>query len=185
MLRIAIIASAMAGLAASASAQTTESARDVDVSGSVSSLCILGAPSPAAVDLGQLIATAGGRAGRIGAIANQPVTLPGSFCNFGGTVIGLSSTALLSSDVSPPQLGFARAVNFTATVSNWAAGSASVTTAADATGASPTALGQGGVQPTPKVADLSLVLSAFTAPGDALLVSGDYAGAVTITLGPE
>ena len=123
--------------------------------------------------------------GRIAPIGDQQVTLPGSFCNFGGTTLTISVDALLADDASAVEPGFARAVNFTSTVGNWAATPPEVTTSATTGGANPSASGAGGVQPLPKVADLVLTLSGFTVPSDLLLVAGNYAGSVTITLGPD
>jgi hypothetical protein len=175
------------GLALSAAplAAAQTAAGEADIAGSVANHCVLGAPSPAAVNLGQISLTTGSRAGRLATIANQTVSLPNSFCNFGGTQISVSSSAMIASDASPLQPGFARAVNFTSTVNTWGSPNATATTAAAANGGSPSASGDGGVQPTPNLASLSLVLSSFAAPGDAFLVAGPYAGSVTITLGPE
>ena len=39
-------------------------------------------------------------------------------------------------------------------------------------------------QPLPKIADVLLTLNNFAVPADLLLVTGTYAGNVTITLGP-
>ncbi|HQA17948.1 MAG TPA: hypothetical protein PK680_06145, partial [Novosphingobium sp.] len=156
----------------------------VAVEGSVRPVCILGDPNPALVDLGQLSASSGIRAGRIAVIPTQTVTLPGSYCNFAGSVVTVTATALTSDDTSSPQAGFSRAVNYTASASNWASGASSATTAALRDGSSPTANGTGATQPLPKVADITLTLSAFTAPGDLILVAGNYSGTVVVTLGP-
>jgi hypothetical protein len=169
--------------AAPAYAQDSDTA-DVTIDASVASLCVLGAPSRAAVDLGQIASTSGSRVGRITTVGNQLVTLPGSFCNFAGTALTVSASALLADDTSSVQPGFARAVNYTSTVSNWAASPAQVTTAAAAGGGTPSAQGSGGIQNAPKLADLTLTLSSFTVPSDLLLLSGGYRGSVTITLAP-
>jgi len=166
-----------------AAAQTADG--DANVTGNVANHCVLGAPTPAAVNLGQISTTSGPRAGRLASIANQTVNLPNSFCNFGGTRVSVSSSAMVADDTSPVQAGFARAVNFTSTVTTWGSPNASATTAALADGASPSANGDGGVQATPNLSTLSLVLSSFAAPGDGFLVAGPYEGTVTITLGPE
>jgi hypothetical protein len=176
---------ALTALAAGA-ARADDAQQTVPVNGTVARICVLGPPSPAAVDLGQLINTSGARVGKIAAIANRTVDLPNSFCNFAGSHLTVTATALLAADASPVQPGFARAVNYTSTVNNWAATPATVTTAASTGGATPTAgPSNGGSQPTPKIANLQLVLSNFTAPSDFLLVAGGYAGSVTITLGPD
>ena len=167
-----------------ANAQSDSDEETVGVNGTVAGLCILGPPSRTSVPLGQLINVSGPRVGRIAAITDQTVLLPGSFCNFAGTSLTVSADAMLASDTNAVQTGFARAVNFTSIVTNWVSPDATVTTAAAAGGANPSAEGTGGTQPAPKIADLTLTLNGFTVPSDLLLVAGDYAGSVTITLGP-
>lgn len=156
----------------------------VGVDGLVAGRCVLGPPSQSAVALGTLIDTSGPRTGRLTAIAAQSINFPGSYCNFANTRITVTANAMLASDATAPLPGFARAVNFTSTVSNWATSDAATTTAATAAGASPSAANAGGIQPLPKIADLSLTLNNFAVPSDLLLVSSAYAGDVTITLGP-
>lgn len=178
-----LVALAAAALPAAAMAQSTETGT-VAVEGSVRPVCILGDPNPALVNLGQLSASSGPRTGRIAVIPSQTVILPASYCNFAGSVVTVSATALTSSDTSAPQPGFARAVNYTATATGWASGASAATTAALRDGSSATANGAGATQPLPRIADISLTLSAFTAPGDLILVAGNYSGTVVVTLGP-
>ncbi len=174
-----------AALSSTAFAQSVETATgNVAVIGRVAPVCILGAPSQASVDLGQMAGTAGVRAGRIATIAAQNVTLPGSFCNFAGSTVTVAASALVSADATTPPAGFARVVNYAATASNWAAGNASTTTAALASGAPQSSSGTGATQTTPRLADIAVALSAFAVPGDAILVAGSYSGSVTVTLGP-
>ena len=178
----------LAGLAVMAPAMASAADSDqhpVAVNGNVANLCVLGAPNPAAIDLGQLSATSGARAGKITTISDQTIALPDSFCNFAGTQLTVQASALLAADASPVQPGFSRAVNFTSTVNNWATAPATVTTAATASGGSPGTSAKGGTQPAPKIANLALVLSSFTVPSDNLMVAGGYTGSVTITLGPS
>lgn len=156
----------------------------VGVDGVVAGRCVLGPPSQSAVALGTLINTTGPRAGRLATIAAQSITFPGSYCNFANSRITVSANAMLAADPTAPLPGFARAVNFTSTVTNWATTEAATTTAATAAGASPGSTNAGGIQPLPKIADLSLTLNNFAVPSDLLLVTGGYAGNVTITLGP-
>lgn len=168
-----------------ASAQTSDTATgEVGVYGNVARLCILGAPSPATVDVGQMAATSGSRVGRIATIGVQNVSLPGSFCNFAGSHLTVTATALVSGDSTSVQPGFSKAVNYTATASNWSGTPTSVTTAAVASGATPTATSNGSDQPLPHIADLNVALSGFTAPSDLLLTAGNYSGLVVVTLGP-
>lgn len=179
---------AAAAVAAPAFAQAADTdTGEVAVTGDVTPLCLLGAPSQAVVDLGNMVNTSGTRAGRIRAIGNQVVTLPGSFCNYAGSVLTVDTTGLVETagGTSTPPANFARAVNYTATAGQWGGGSAAATSAATASGTSATATGTSAVQPTPRQADIAVTLSGFSVPSDALLVSGDYAGLVRITLGPS
>ena len=178
-----LAATALPGIAHAQSATDTASA-DVGVSGTVAKLCMLGTPAPAPVDVGQVATTSGTRVGKFAAISDRTVTLPGSFCNFAGSAITVTATALVSDDASPVAPGFAKAVNYTAAVTNWAPGPATVTTNATAAGGSPTNSATGPTQPAPKVADLDVTLSNFTAPSDNLLTAGAYSGLVVIKLGP-
>jgi hypothetical protein len=173
-------------IAGTAVAQTTDTATgDVTVGGNVARLCVLGQPSPPSIDVGQMAETSGTRVGRIRTIGTQSVILPGSFCNFAGSAVSVAATALVVNDTLSVQPGFARAVNFTASASNWAATPTDATTTATAGGGTPTATGTGASQPLPKIADVRLDLTSFTAPSDALLVAGTYSGLVVVTLGPD
>ena len=167
-----------------AHAQSNSDDETVNVAGTVAGLCMLGTPSRTAVPLGQLINLSGPRTGKLIAVADQQITLPGSFCNFPGTSVRVSAQAMLSSDTAAVQPGFARAVNFTSIVTNWVSQDATATTAASAGGANPAAVSSGGTQSAPRIADLTLTLNGFVVPSDLLLVAGDYTGSVTITLGP-
>jgi hypothetical protein len=170
-------------LPASAFAQSTATG-NVAIDARVTPVCILGDPNPALVNLGQISASSGARTGKIDTIAPRTVTLPASFCNFAGSVVRVTTTALTSSDATAPQPGFTRAVNYTATASGWAAGSSAATSNALRDGTSPTATGTGATQPLPKIADITVTLSGFTTPGDLILVAGNYSGNVVVTLGP-
>jgi hypothetical protein len=167
-----------------AAAQSNSDEKSVDIVGNVTPLCVLGQPSRVSIDLGSLAATSGQRVGRMSAVGPQQATLPGSFCNFAGTTLRVSATALVAADTAEVQPGFARAVNFRSTVTNWGSAGATVSTSATSGGASPSASASSAVQGTPRLADLQLTLSEFQAPSDALLVAGGYSGIVTITLSP-
>lgn len=182
--RIAFAALFAAGAADMAVAQTGPVDRVIPVDGTVAGVCRLGPPSRPSVPLGTLVNTSGPRVGRLTAITPQTVSLPNSWCNFAGTAIRVSADAMLASNAAAPQPGIARAVNFTSTVANWAASNAVVTTAASAGGGTPSAQGTGATQPLPRIADLVVTVENFAVPADAFLVAGNYAGAVTITLGP-
>lgn len=175
---------ALAALPASAMAQSASATGTVAIDGRVAPICILGGPNPALIDLGVMIATSGTRAGRIDALPSRSVSLPTSHCNFAGSQVTVTANALLAANVAAPASGFARAVNYTATATGWAAANAVTTTAATASGSSASSSGTGGNHPLPKLADIGVTLSAFSVPGDALLIPGNYSGTVTVTLGP-
>jgi hypothetical protein len=182
--RLLLVVTALAWVG-SASAQVSDTdSGNVAVDGNVAPICILGAPSRNMIDLGQLTETAGTRIGKIAPLPVQSVTLPNSFCNFAGSEITMTTTALVQNDSTALRPGFARAVNFTASATNWASSPSSATSAAAADGSNPSTTNSGATQPLPKIADLTAELSAFSVPADSKLVSGDYQGAVIITLGP-
>jgi hypothetical protein len=158
--------------------------KSVPVSGNVSSLCVLGSPDPGAVNVGQMAQTSGANTGRITSISTQNVALANSFCNYAGTHVQVDATALVANDTSAVQSGFSRAVNYNATVTTWASTAPSATTAAAADGSNPTTSNTGGTLCTPKLTNLTLALSNFAVPSNALLVAGGYTGTVVITLGP-
>ena len=176
------LAAFLAAIPAAAGAQTGQG--NVGVDGSVAGRCVLGPPSLSSVALGTLLNTSGPRVGRLALLAGRSINFPGSWCNFANTRVTVSASALIASDTAVPMPGYARAVNFTTTVANWAAANAQVTTLATVSGATPSASAPGGTHPTPKLADLMLTVSDFSVPADSLLVTGSYAGNVTITLGP-
>ncbi len=157
---------------------------DVAVNGNVAPLCILGAPSPAVVDLGQLVNSSGQRIGRIAAIAERQVSLANSFCNFAGSAMSVEVSALQLTQNVTLQGGFAQAVNYSVSAGNWAASPTTARSSATATGATPTQSSTGAIQTLPRMADIAVTLSDFAVPADSLLVSGTYQGAVVITLGP-
>lgn len=188
MKHLALLALPLAALAVPAWAQESEGGSNSDsatvgVTGNVADLCILGDPSQPNVDVGQMVETSGGRVGKISTISNQVVTLPGSFCNFAGTQVDITTSALLGPEGTPPA-SFSRAVNYTATATGWTTPDAAATSAAGFDGSSPSASGTGGQQDGPKLNDITVTLSSFTVPQDRLLISGGYTGSVTITLGP-
>lgn len=190
-MRLSYLAGAMlllasAGAAAAQQGQTGDLSvvGHVGVDANVAPVCKLGPPSRTAIDVGQMTNTSGPRVGRIATLPQQTVTLPGSYCNFGGTKVTVRAEAMVQPDASALPPGFARAVNYTSTVTTWATTPPQVTTAASASGATPIAEGSGGTVPAAKLTDLTLALSAFTVPSDALLIAGTYTGHVTITLGP-
>lgn len=178
-----LVAIAVAALPVTAMAQTTQTGT-VAVEGLVAPVCILGNPTPALVDLGQLSAGSGPRTGRIAVIPSQTVILPASYCNFAGSVVTVSATPLTASDTLTPPAGFSRAVNYTAAATGWASAASTATTMALGDGAAGAASGTGATQPLPRIADITLTLSGFTAPGDQILVAGNYSGNVIVTLGP-
>lgn len=184
MRKTILLSGLLASFATPAFAQADSDSGQVAVQANVAPLCILGDPSRAVVDLLQIVNTAGTRAGRLATIGAQTVTLPDSFCNFAGTTVTAEVDALVGPGTGSPPANFARAVNYTATVSGWAETSASATSEAGVAGTPLTGTGTGGVQGAPKLADLVVTLDGFSVPGDRLLVAGNYNGTVRVTLGP-
>lgn len=165
-------------------AQSPSAEGDVQVVGRVAPICMLGDPADRIIDLGTLIDTSGPRVGRMAAIAPRTVVMPGSFCNYGNTMISIRALALVEQGTTSAVDGFSRAVNYRVTVSPWASVDAVVTTNAPASGDAPPSTGTSASQPVPKLTDLSLRLSDFSTAADALLVAGSYSGLIIITLGP-
>ena len=141
----ALIALPLAALAVPAyaveeSPASNNDSATVNVTGNVANLCILGDPSLPNVDVGQMVNTSGAQVGKIATIGNQVVNLPNSFCNFAGTQVGVTTSALLGPAGTPPA-SFSRAVNYTATASGWAAANAAATSGAAFDGSTPTLAG--------------------------------------------
>lgn len=157
---------------------------EVTVDARVAPLCILGEPSRPTVDLGQIAATSGARIGQLAALPAQQVLLPNSFCNFAGTVVSAQVDALVEPTSATLPANFAKAVNYTATVSGWAPAPAVATSNAAAAGTPRTGTGTSALRTLPQLADVGVTLSNFAVPGDLRLVAGTYQGAVRVTLGP-
>lgn len=180
---VTLIALALGLLPVTALAQNS-AAGTVAIDARVTPVCILGDPNPALINLGQISASSGPRTGKIDIIAPRTITLPTSFCNFAGSVVRVTTTALTTSDTIALQPGFTRAVNYTATASGWASGISAATSTALRDGTSPSASAIGVTQPLPKIADITVTLSSFTTPGDLILIAGNYSGTVVVTLAP-
>lgn len=157
---------------------------EVQVIGSVAPICVLGEPSASVIDLGTLIDVSGPRIGRMAALAPRQVTMPGSFCNYANTMISISASAMTEQTGAALNTGFSRTVNYRVVVSPWASVEADLLTSAPADGSGPAGTATSASQPLPKVSDLTMELSDFAAPSDALLVAGEYSGLITVTLGP-
>jgi hypothetical protein len=174
-----VLAFAAGAAATGAKAQGPAQGR-VGLDAQVSRLCSLGEPTPAGLTLGQISEGSGTRAGRLAAIASQAITLPGSFCNYGGAALAIAASPLaLTSGAA--QAGFAGSVNYTCTISAWGATAATVRTSA----ASASGDGVSSTSAAPRETDLVLVVSDFAAATDDLLQPGAYLALVTITLGPD
>ncbi|MFY8048314.1 MAG: hypothetical protein ACOVNS_05785 [Erythrobacter sp.] len=157
---------------------------EVQVIASVAPVCVLGEPSENVIDLGTLVDTSGPRIGRMAALAARRITMPGSFCNYANTMISVSASAMTEQTGAVLGSGFSRAVNYRVVVSPWAASEADLLTIAAADGSGPAGNAASASQPLPRISDLTVELSGFAAPSDALLVAGEYSGLITVTLGP-
>jgi hypothetical protein len=184
--RIRFVGLAATALAFAISAAATDADAQGPVQGNVGldaqvgRLCSLGAPSPAGLTLGQISEGSGTRVGRLAAIASQAITLPGSFCNYGGAALAIAASPLALTSGSA-QSGFVGSVNYTCTISAWGATAATVRTSASSTSGS----GVNSTSTAPRETDLVLVVSDFAAATDDLLQPGAYLALVTITLGPD
>jgi hypothetical protein len=178
---LAATALALAACMGAADVRAQDVARgSVSLDASVGRLCVLGAPSPAGVALGQISASSGASLGRLATIPARTVQLPGSFCNYAGAALAISASPLaVTSGVA--QAGFAGTVNYTCTISAWGATAATVRTSAQ----SATGTGTSSTSTVPKETDLTLVMSDFASQTDDLLQPGAYLALVTITLGPD
>ena len=178
---LAATALALAGLVGATDVRAQDVARGgVSLGAEVGRLCVLGAPSPAGVALGQISASSGAGLGRLAAIPAQTVQLPGSFCNYAGAALAITASPLaVTSGVA--QAGFTGSVNYTCTISAWGAAAATVRTSAQ----SATGTGASSTNTVPKETDLTLVMSDFASQTDDLLQPGAYLALVTITLGPD
>lgn len=157
---------------------------EVQVNGRVAPICVLGEPIDKVINLGTMIDTSGPRIGRIAALAPRTVVMPNSFCNYGNTTVSISASALTEQGGAALNTGFSRAVNYRVAVSPWASSDAVVETNAGANGSAPPSSGTSATQSLPKLVDLTMRLSDFSSASDALLVAGNYAGVIVITLGP-
>nr|WP_137677389.1 hypothetical protein [Parerythrobacter lutipelagi] len=157
---------------------------EVQIVGTVAPICVLGEPSESVIDLGTLIDLSGPRIGRTAALAPREVTMPGSFCNYANTMISISASAMTEQTGAPLNSGFSRAVNYRVVVSPWASVEADLLTAAAFDGSGISGSAESSAQPLPQVSDLTMQLSGFAAPSDALLIAGEYSGLITVTLGP-
>lgn len=158
--------------------------QEVQVNGRVAPICVLGEPVDKVINLGNMIDTSGPRIGRIAAIAPRTVIMPNSFCNYGNTTVSISATALTEQGGAAMNSGFSRAVNYRIAVGPWASEDAVVETSTTASGSSQPMTIASASQALPKLVDLTMRLSDFSSAADALLVAGNYAGTIVITLGP-
>ncbi len=158
---------------------------EVQVIGTVTPICVLGEPSDSIIDLGTMIDLSGPRVGRIASIAPRTVTMPNSFCNYSNTMISINAGALVEQGGAPVNTGFSRAVNYSVSVTPWATSEAQLQTSAAADGSGAPGTANSSSQPLPQISNLTMELSGFTAPSDALLVAGDYSGLIVVTLGPS
>jgi hypothetical protein len=152
----------------------------VGLDAQVAQVCVLGAPNPGALALGQISESAGARAGRLASIANQSIQLPRTFCNYAGAALAITASPLAVTGTAA-QPGFVGSVDYTCTISAWGATSATVRTSAG----SPSGVGSPSTSSAPKETDLTLVVSDFATATDSQLQPGAYLALVTITLGPD
>lgn len=162
--------------------------QDFHLNATTPKLCKLGAANPSSVAVGVLVQISGASVGRLRTdLGDITVTVP-AWCNT-SSAMAVTAQAMLGpalSDSSATTV-FGRAVNFRARSLGWTVDAAapSAVSAADRIGAGqPSVTGTPADVSGPQDADLNIHLDQFAAPDNALLVSGDYAGSVTVTITP-
>lgn len=178
MFKLAPTALLLAASASAASAQSSDTAGPLPVTGNVPALCSVGTLSGnGTFPLGVLIDTSTGLLR--GDLSAPPQVLSSAFCTAQSTIT-VSATPLQSVNATgTPPGGFSRTVNYTATASGWTATAASFTTGAATNPAATQS------RTTAFQGDISVAVGAFsTGGGNALRLVADpaYAGNVTVTL---
>lgn len=172
MRKIALLALSAAMFAVPATAQDVTG--DVTIEGSVGGRCLFTVDSQA-ISIPELAVTgSGATAGKL-----DPATVNGlsrtltGWCNSSAAQISVEAFPLVNT--APAATGFTNRVDFTATA------------AANSVNATDTTLtaGSGSTANVGMFAgNVVVTLSSASAPGDALLVAGDYDGLVEVTLSP-
>ncbi|MDT0508335.1 hypothetical protein [Novosphingobium sp. MMS21-SN21R] len=164
---------AVAGLPAIASAQSATGT--VDVNGSVEGRCLFTVPNET-ISLGELaLGGTDGTAGRLDTakVDNQSATLSG-WCNHAAATMKVEALALVNS-AATTSASFTNRVDFTASAA------ANGATASDTT----TDTAVGAEEDVGMFAGDVVVTLASASAGGKLLVAGDYAGQVLVTLAPN
>lgn len=184
-----LIGSALIALACPAVALAANpTSATLTINGSVSQACSLGSvtgSSTFAVTTGGsgLIDTATGLLGS-NPQTDGNRTITGSWCNTKSTISVAAAPMVAQNFAGTPPSTFSKAVNYTASVSGWAASAATSVTGGDASGAgSSTNVAQ--TQTSPQAGDITVALSNFATGGGAsnrLVADPSYQGSITVTL---
>ena len=152
-------------------------------------VCQMGETSATQVALGVMAQTSGAGVGRLRTDIGEQVVTVAAWCNT-SSAINVTAQAMLG-----PTFGdtlstavFARAVNFRARATGWTedAAAPAATSNADRLGGGDVSLtSDDSLVSGPNEANLSIRLDTFAAPANSLLISGDYQGAVIVTLTPQ
>jgi hypothetical protein len=178
MIKRTLTIAALAALTVAAPAVAQDATGTVDINGSVAERCLFTTPS-ATIWAGEL--AKGGtdvNAGRLNpAVLNgQKRTLVG-WCNGTASTISVEAEELLNTNFTgTAPTGFTRRIDYTATADANGASAWDSSLAAGAGDSEDVGIFTGNVDVT---------ISAASAPGDNLLIAGDYSGQVLVTLSPN
>lgn len=153
---------------------------EVGIDGSVPMSCRLGDPGsgPGMIELGAL---ADGEGRLRGDLAAPTRNLVESFCN-GPSTLSVTATRLSADGARGPTNGFARAIDFTVSVSGWTDAPAIFATATSGTQAAAAQY-----QPRPRQSDIQIDFSDFRTTGGnslRLIAASRYEAAVIVLLSP-
>lgn len=174
-------------LAAPAAALAQVPSRTVTVTGNVAQACVLGAPTDATLDFGQLTDSTTGRL-RAALASTAPAgetVIENAWCNTPSTITLTASPLTMTAATTPSyalQTGFARAITYTVSLTNW---SADVSNRPLAANAEVEVASQGAQAAAPSmnvVFNRLAPLVGGSENANAFIEAGQYAGTVTIKL---
>jgi hypothetical protein len=166
----------------------TPATQQLELDANTPQLCKLGETSAPSIPLGVIAQLSGGAAGRLRTDIGERLVTVDAWCNT-SSQISVTAQAMLGPAFgdTPATSVFARTVNFRARATGWTADADAPAITSDGD-----RLGNGDVSRTsdganvdgPNQATLSIRLDQFAVPANSLLISGDYAGAVIVTISP-
>ena len=151
-------------------------------------VCQLGATSAPSIPLGVIAQVGGPGTGRLRTDIGERLVTVDAWCNTSSSISGTAQAMLGPSFGDTPATSvFARTVNFRARATGWTpdAEAPAAVSDGDRLGGGPVSQVSDEVEVSgPNEATLSIRLDQFAVPANSLLISGDYAGAVIVTISP-